>query len=88
VLERGLPGSVASHRQQIDVAEPLLLLPDVFLLPEDAELGAHRRIAPIAKQVPHDLVGGGAASAVEDVHDLPFAVRWCEVRRTRYVLRA
>ena len=51
------------------------LVPHMPLRFEDAQLGAHGRIAALARQRFHQLTGGGPAQLIEDVHDLPLAPR-------------
>ena len=51
----------------------VLLVADVALLLEDAQLRADGGVAGVARQLRHDVGAGGAAPAVEDVHDLPLA---------------
>jgi hypothetical protein len=45
----------------------------VALLFEDAQQGAHRRVAGRVGQQLVDFSGGGVAAGVKDVHDLAFA---------------
>src|SRR5262252_2852824 len=71
--QRGPARGAAWHGRRVDVAQPVLLVADVPFLLEHAQLGAHRRVIRVAGQIRHDLAGGRASAAIEDVHDLAFA---------------
>jgi hypothetical protein len=55
------------------IPRPVLGMPDVPLLFENAEMGADRRVTRRVWQSSEDLLGGGLPQPVENVEDLTFA---------------
>src|SRR6266513_2395576 len=64
---------VARHGGNGDVAQAVLLVANVALLFEHAELGADSGIAGLIGEFRQDLADGGALQLIEDVHDLTLA---------------
>ena len=73
VLERRPARGVARHGGGVDIAEALLVVPDVPFVFEDAQLRPHGGVVRGAGQRGHALGGRGAADAIQDVHDLALA---------------
>ena len=73
MVQRGAPGRLPRGRGEIHVAQLVLLVTNVALFLEHAQLRADGGVGGIAGELGHHLADGGAAAPVEDVHDLPLA---------------
>jgi hypothetical protein len=74
VLERRALCLRGRDGRHVDVADPVLLVPHVSLVLEDAQQRADGGVAGRNRH-PRPHVGGrGPSRAVEDVHDLPLAL--------------
>lgn len=61
--------------RRVQVAKALILVPDVSLLLEHPQLRPHGRVTRGTGDLRQDLAGGGAAQAIEGVHDLSLPLR-------------
>src|SRR5215204_820376 len=73
VLERVVAGFLGGCGGEIDVARSVFLVLDQLLLAQDPEDRADGRVRGRIREVFHDLGDGGLPSAVQDLHNLPFA---------------
>ena len=66
---------------RIDVARPVLLVPDVAFFLENSQHGAHGRVARGIGQRRLNLGRGAPALGIKDVDNLPFAPAELVMRR-------
>src|SRR5882672_7226572 len=69
------PRYVTRHRWQIDIARPVLLVPNVPFLFQHSQLSAHRRIMFLPMELVEHVRNACAAKSIENIHDLPFTPR-------------
>jgi hypothetical protein len=81
VPQRRLLGAIAPDGRQIDVARPVLVVPDVAFFLEDPQHRPDGRVAGRVRQGSLDLSGRRAALRIKNVHDLPFAAAQVVVGR-------
>src|SRR5436853_1238461 len=70
MAQRRLPDLMPGHSRRVKISKPDLLMPDVSLFFQDAQLRPHGGVAGITRQIGHHFARGRVASPVEDVHDL------------------
>ena len=73
MAKSGAACHVARHGGNVDVTQAVLLVANVTLFFEHAELGADGGVAELIGELRQDLPDGGALQLIEDVHDLALA---------------
>src|SRR5262245_11064531 len=71
VFERRLPHFMTRYCRRVDISKSNLLVANMTLVLQYAQLRAYGRVAWIARQIRHDFAGCTAAQAIKNVHDLP-----------------
>jgi hypothetical protein len=73
MAKSGTACHVARHGGNVYVTQAVLLVANVTLFFEHAELGANGGVAGLIGEFRQDLADGGALQLIEDVHDLALA---------------